>query len=147
MGFKGNRRKVSGLFIFHFFFASFLYIRQVLARSVLPSARYYRRGDRKKSCRVAKGTFASTVNFGDAGFHQSLPRQQKKIREPFAVAVIAMGKEGKNGVLVALHKGLPYLFTDQTRVPAQKVPNSRSDRWIVFKFLQEFPEVVSLVWQ
>ena len=36
---------------------------------------------------------------------------------------------------------------DQTRVPAQPVPNSRYDRWIVVKFLQEFPEAVSLVWQ
>ena len=34
--------------------------------------------------------------------------------------------------------------TDQTRVPTQKVPNSRSDRWIMLKFLQEFSEAAFL---
>jgi hypothetical protein len=34
--------------------------------------------------------------------------------------------------------------TDQTRVPAQKVRNSWSDRGIVLHFLQEFPDVVFL---
>jgi hypothetical protein len=34
--------------------------------------------------------------------------------------------------------------TDQTRVPAQKVCNSWSDRGIVLHFLQEFPDVVFL---
>ena len=32
--------------------------------------------------------------------------------------------------------------TDQTRVPAQKVYNSWFDRWILLKFLQEFPVTV-----
>jgi hypothetical protein len=34
--------------------------------------------------------------------------------------------------------------TDQTRVLAQQVLNSWSDRWIMLKFLQKFPEVVFL---
>ena len=34
--------------------------------------------------------------------------------------------------------------TDQTRVPAQDVYNSWSDRWIVLRFLQEFSEAVFL---
>jgi hypothetical protein len=34
--------------------------------------------------------------------------------------------------------------TDQTRVLAQNVHNYWSDRWIVLKFLQEFPEAVFL---
>jgi hypothetical protein len=32
----------------------------------------------------------------------------------------------------------------QTRVPAQEIRNSWSDRWIVLKFIQEFPEGVFL---
>jgi hypothetical protein len=32
----------------------------------------------------------------------------------------------------------------RTSVPVRKGPNFISDRWIALKFLQEFPEVVSL---
>ena len=34
--------------------------------------------------------------------------------------------------------------TDETRVPAQEVHNSWSDRWILLKFFQEFPEILFL---
>jgi hypothetical protein len=34
--------------------------------------------------------------------------------------------------------------TNQTRVPVQQIHNWYSDRWIVLKFLQEFPEAISL---
>jgi len=33
----------------------------------------------------------------------------------------------------------------QTRVPVRKGHTCRSDRWIAFKFLQEFPEAVFVV--
>jgi hypothetical protein len=33
---------------------------------------------------------------------------------------------------------------DQAKVPAPNIRNSLSDRWIVLKFLQEFPEAIFL---
>jgi len=52
------------------------------------------------------------------------------------------------GVVMKLLLNAPRVWsgqtTDQTRVLAQNVHNYWSDRWIVLKFLQEFPEAVFL---
>ena len=47
-------------------------------------------------------------------------------------------------LLLDTHNVLSGHTKNQTRVPAQEVRNSLSDRWIVLKFLQEFEEACFL---
>jgi len=44
------------------------------------------------------------------------------------------------GVAMKSSRDAAGVSSGQTRVPAQEVRNSWSDRWIVLKFLQEFQE-------
>ena len=65
----------------------------------------------KEFFRIAKGAFASAVNLGDAGFRQSLSRQQKKIGEPFAV-VSVVWQESDGGFPVMLDKCLAHFLAN-----------------------------------
>jgi hypothetical protein len=48
------------------------------------------------------------------------------------------------GIAMKSSRDAAGVSSGQTRVPAQEVRNSWSDRWIVLKFLQEFMEAVFL---